>query len=72
LYSFLVRLSGKRGTSALSALSKNPDHFALLPMQKQRANKQNEKREYTITWVKKGVKFEHFYPNYEGIKELQF
>jgi hypothetical protein len=36
------------------------------------ANKQSETREYTTTWVKEGVKFEHFYPNYEGIKELQF
>ena len=36
------------------------------------ANKQSEKHEYTTTWVKEGVKFEHFYPNYEGIKELQF
>ena len=36
------------------------------------ANKQSEKHEYTTTWVKEGVKFEHFYPNYEGIKELPF
>jgi hypothetical protein len=26
----------------------------------------------TTTWVKEGLKFEHFYPNNEGVKELQF
>jgi hypothetical protein len=34
-------------------------------------HKQSEMREYTTTWVKDGVTFEHFYPNYEGIKELE-
>ena len=31
-----------------------------------------EKHEFTTTWVKEGVKFEHFYPNYKVQKELEF
>lgn len=34
------------------------------------AHKQNEERNYTTVWVKKGVEFKHWYPNYDGIKEL--
>lgn len=34
------------------------------------AHKHSEKREFITTWVKDGVDFEHFYPNYDGIKEL--
>jgi hypothetical protein len=37
---------------------------------KQRANKHSEKREYSISWAKEGVKPEHFSPDYERIKEL--
>jgi hypothetical protein len=29
------------------------------------AHKNSEKRDYTTTWVKKGVEFEHSYPSYE-------
>jgi hypothetical protein len=29
-----------------------------------------EKHEFTMTWVKGRVKFERWYPNYDGIKEI--
>jgi hypothetical protein len=34
------------------------------------AHEHSEKREFITTWVKDGVAFEHFNPNYDGIKEL--
>jgi len=34
------------------------------------ANKNCEKREFIPTWVKEGVKFEHWYPSDTGIKEF--
>lgn len=33
-------------------------------------HKHSELREYTTTWVKEGVKFEHFYPSDEEIRPI--